>query len=180
MCGVLRGARQMSDKLACFYHPNSETRVSCGRCGRPLCPDCVRHGATGVRCKECISLSPEQRGLANRQQIRNALAAALGVAVAGGVLFGLLNWVNVVTGAALGFGIGLAAFHASGRHRDVSIQALAGGSALVGLVVAAVVSSIGMPGAGDHLGHVLVNISFAQFVGPSLAAIVGAMIRFLF
>jgi hypothetical protein len=179
MCGGLRGARQMSDKLPCFYHPNRETRVSCGRCDRPLCPDCVRHGATGVRCKECISLSPEQRGLANRQQIRNALAAALGVAVAGGVLFGLLNWVNVVTGAALGFGIGLAAFHASGRHRDVSIQALAGGSALVGLVVAAVISSSGGAGPGAHFARTLVNISFFQYVLPAVAAIFGAMVRFL-
>lgn len=170
----------MSDKLTCFYHPNRETRVSCGRCDRPLCPDCVRHGATGVRCKECITLSPAERGLANRQQIRTALAAALGAAAVGGLVFGLVDWVNVVTGLALGFGVGLAAFHASGRHRDVSIQALAGGSALAGLLLAAVVSSIGMAGAGGQLGQVLVNISFAQFVMPSLAAIVGAMIRFLF
>jgi hypothetical protein len=170
----------MPDKLTCFYHPDRETRVSCGRCDRPLCPDCVRHGATGVRCKECISLSPAERGLASRQQIRNALVAALAAAAVGGLVFGLVDWVNVVTGLALGFGVGLAAFHASGRHRDISIQTLAGGSALVGLLLAAVVSSIGMPGAGGQLGHVLVNISFAQFVGPSLAAIVGAMIRFLF
>jgi hypothetical protein len=169
----------MSDKLTCFYHPNRETRVSCGRCDRPLCPDCVRHGATGVRCKECVSLSPAERGLASQQQIRTALAAALGAAVLGGLVFGLLNWVNVVSGLMLGFGVGLAAFHASGRHRDMSVQALSGGSALVGILLAAVVSSFGMTGAGGELGRVLVNVSFSQFVLPSVAAIAGAMVRFL-
>ncbi len=170
----------MTDKLNCFYHPERETRVSCGRCGRGLCPDCVRHGATGVRCRECISLSPEERGLATHQQIRNALLAALGAAAPVGLMFGLLDWVNIVSGAALGFAVGVAAFYGSGRHRDTTIQAAAGAMALAGVLLAAVISSLGMPGVGGQLGAVLVNISFSEFIGPSLAAIVGAMVRFLF
>ena len=170
----------MTDKLNCFYHPDRETRVSCGRCGRGLCPDCVRHGATGVRCKECISLSPVERGVASSQQIRNALLAAIGAAAFAGLTFGWLDWVNVVSGAALGFAVGAAAFYASGRHRDASIQAAAGATALVGVLLAAVISSLGVPGVGGQLGRALVSISFSEFVAPSLAAIVGAMVRFLF
>jgi hypothetical protein len=37
-----------------------------------------------------------------------------------------------------------------------------------------------MPGTGGQLGTVLVNISFHQFLVPSVAAIFGAMVRFLF
>ena len=38
----------------CYRHANRETRVSCGRCGKYLCPDCVRHGPVGVRCSDCL------------------------------------------------------------------------------------------------------------------------------
>ncbi len=38
----------------CYRHPQRVTWVSCGRCGRPLCPDCMQHGPVGVRCAECL------------------------------------------------------------------------------------------------------------------------------
>ncbi|HEX4059632.1 MAG TPA: rhomboid family intramembrane serine protease [Streptosporangiaceae bacterium] len=38
----------------CFRHPDRETYVSCVRCGRPACPDCLRDAAVGRQCVECI------------------------------------------------------------------------------------------------------------------------------
>jgi len=169
----------MSDKLTCFYHPDRETRVTCGRCERPLCPDCVRHGATGVRCKECITLSPRERGLANPQQIRSAALAAFGMATGGGLALGWLGWVTFLPGAALGFAVGAVAFLASGRHRDLTIQAAAALMALAGILLAAVLVSFDLPGTGGQLGRVLVNVSFFQFVAPAVGAVVGALIRFV-
>ena len=37
----------------CYKHKKETTRVTCGRCERPLCPRCVTVGANGVRCREC-------------------------------------------------------------------------------------------------------------------------------
>ena len=34
--------------------PGRETYVSCVRCGRPACPDCLRSAAVGQQCVECI------------------------------------------------------------------------------------------------------------------------------
>ena len=39
---------------ACYRHPGRETYVSCVRCGRPACPDCLRSAAVGQQCVECI------------------------------------------------------------------------------------------------------------------------------
>ena len=35
-------------------HPGRETYVSCVRCGRPACPDCLRSAAVGQQCVECV------------------------------------------------------------------------------------------------------------------------------
>src|SRR5579863_7056321 len=38
----------------CFRHPNRETYVSCVRCGRHACPDCLRSAAVGQQCVDCV------------------------------------------------------------------------------------------------------------------------------
>ncbi len=38
----------------CFRHPGRETYVSCVRCGRHACPDCLRAAPVGQQCVECV------------------------------------------------------------------------------------------------------------------------------
>lgn len=38
----------------CYRHPKRETHVSCVRCGRYACPDCLRSAAVGQQCVECV------------------------------------------------------------------------------------------------------------------------------
>jgi membrane associated rhomboid family serine protease len=38
----------------CYRHPNRETWVSCVRCGRHACPDCLHQAAVGQQCVECV------------------------------------------------------------------------------------------------------------------------------
>ena len=154
--------------------------MACGRCGRPLCPDCVRHGATGVRCEDCLRLPARARGLATSDQIIRASAAAFAVGAAGGAVLGWLSWVNPVTGLVLGFAVGSAAFFAGGRHRDVAIQGIAGVIALGAFLLAVVLSALG--GAHGEVGgaaRIVVSIPYASFILPALAAIAGAILRFL-
>src|SRR5271156_2387081 len=39
----------------CYRHPDRETWVSCVRCGRHACPDCLRSAAVGQQCVECVN-----------------------------------------------------------------------------------------------------------------------------
>lgn len=39
----------------CYRHPDRETYISCQRCGRPICPDCMRDAAVGFHCPHCVA-----------------------------------------------------------------------------------------------------------------------------
>ena len=38
----------------CYRHPERETHISCQRCGRPICPDCMNQAAVGFQCPTCV------------------------------------------------------------------------------------------------------------------------------
>jgi membrane associated rhomboid family serine protease len=38
----------------CVRHPDRETYLSCTRCGRPACPDCLRAAPVGQQCVDCV------------------------------------------------------------------------------------------------------------------------------
>lgn len=42
---------------ACYRHPDRPTYVSCNRCGRPVCPDCMRNAAVGHQCVDCVNVA---------------------------------------------------------------------------------------------------------------------------
>ena len=39
----------------CYRHPDRPTYVSCTRCQRPVCPDCMRSAAVGHQCVDCVA-----------------------------------------------------------------------------------------------------------------------------
>lgn len=48
----------------CYRHPDRETYISCQRCGRPICPDCMNQASVGFQCPECLRQGHSQTRVA--------------------------------------------------------------------------------------------------------------------
>jgi hypothetical protein len=118
--------------MQCARHPQVETFVRCGKCERPICPDCMVSGPVGVRCKDCgrQNLDAIMRG--SPQQYLLASACAFGSAL-------LLGWLSHVLvfwlGSVYGYIVGEATLRGGGRKRGLAMQVIAGAAAATGSFV---------------------------------------------
>jgi membrane associated rhomboid family serine protease len=146
----------------CYRHPDRETWVSCTRCERPICPDCLRPAAVGFQCPQCVA-----EGNASVRQPRSpygARVASRGPLVT--ITLGVLNIVAFLVTAATSPG-GLTANTASRLFNELD---------LVPLRVAADDEYWRLLGAAFlHIGplHLAVNMLALFVVGPSLERLFG-------
>jgi Zn-dependent protease len=57
-----------SNALTCPRHPGVETLLSCTRCDRPACPDCLVQSPVGSQCAECVGSQRHEETRAVRAQ----------------------------------------------------------------------------------------------------------------
>jgi membrane associated rhomboid family serine protease len=72
----------------CYRHPGRETYLSCVRCGRSACPECLRSAPVGQQCVECIR--------AGNQGVRRPVGVFGGRAISGAAVTATLVVLNVV------------------------------------------------------------------------------------
>jgi membrane associated rhomboid family serine protease len=86
----------------CYRHDDRETRLSCSRCGRPVCVDCVRSASVGQLCPECARPEPGARVITARQLraagLRQTAPVTFWLIATCGVAF-LLSAASPVVGA---------------------------------------------------------------------------------
>lgn len=83
----------------CYRHADRETYISCQRCARPICPDCMLQASVGFQCPDCV-----KAGQTGTRPARTSFGGSLkdGSAVITMVLIGLNAFFFVVANATDG------------------------------------------------------------------------------
>ncbi len=100
--------------MQCAAHPNVETNLRCGKCGKPICPRCMVQTPVGARCPECARLYKLPTYRVSKQYYLKAIGTALGMAIIGGVVWGVvigfipIFFLNFLLAPGVGYAIEVA------------------------------------------------------------------------
>ena len=156
----------------CYRHPGRETYVSCVRCGRYACPDCMRAASVGQQCVECVG-----EGARSTRQARTIFG---GVPVASAVVTWTLLAINVALFLVAWVRPGIIRDLGMFGHAQYTIPGPFHGVA-AGEWYRLITSAFVVPGAGlNGLGFmdILFNMWALVLVGPALEGYLGR-VRFL-
>ena len=162
------------DVQHCYRHPQRETGVSCSRCFRPICHECMIPAAVGFHCPECVR-EQNARGtrakVVSRGQIRSRWGAAGGVAGTGGVtVTKVLVALNVLM-FVLEIATGYSSFMGGGRAgAQVDLGGLAPVQVLIGHQYWRMFSSMFLHSGILHLG---LNMWALWVIGGFVEAVLG-------
>ncbi len=99
----------------CYRHPGRETGVSCSRCERSICPDCMTPTSVGMRCPECAGDSTKVRTPAFAASASSAAPATMAMIAINVAVF----VVQLLTGSGGFEGVGTVYFEGALAGRAV-------------------------------------------------------------
>ena len=129
--------QEQGGPLVCHWHPERETGLSCGRCGKSICTDCMGQHPVGVRCKECASPAPLPTYRVSPDYVARGLGAAAAAGFGGAILLSILarffgnGFLFLFLMVAFGYVVGEVVSSAVNRRRGRPYQYIAAGGALL-------------------------------------------------
>ena len=145
--------------MQCAKHPDVETNLACGKCGKPICPKCLVQTPVGMRCAECAGLKRLPTYQVTSRYYLKAIGVGIGIAIACGVAWWAINlilpfyFLQFFVGAGAGYAIGEVISLAVNRKRGTGLAVVSGICAAFGFAVANVFSFL-----GGGITHVLLQL----------------------
>ena len=165
------GAGSEPDRPTCYRHPGRETYLSCTRCGKPACPECLRAAPVGHQCVDCIKGGSQTvrqpTGMFGGRVASDSLVTWVLVGL--NVAFYLVEWVypKIVDYLAM---VGL--FPDSALHQVIGVSQ----GQWYRLLTSAFLHEQGFSGFGP--AHIIFNMWALIIVGPPLERLLGR-VRYL-
>lgn len=168
-----QGTEQNRDVTpTCYWHPETETGLSCSRCGKNICPQCMVQAPVGIRCRDCGQGARVPTYDVRPTYYARAIGAALAVAIGGGILWVVLNrillgmpFVPALIGIGVGYAAGELISRAVNRKRSNGLAWLAGGSVVAAFLISWLASPFGFSLWG--LAFIIIGVVLAvQKVRP--------------
>ena len=135
--------------MRCAHHPDVETTLSCGKCGKPICPKCMVQTLVGARCPDCAKLYKLPTYRVSIKYYLIAVGTGLGMAIICGIAWGLVIslvpfvYLNLLLGPGAGYAIGEVVSLSVNRKRGTGL-AVVGGIAVVISYLVSIISPWGL------------------------------------
>lgn len=147
--------------MQCARHPGTETGLTCGRCGTPICPQCIVMTDVGGRCPDCAPARKlPQFEIGPTMLIRGTAAAAVAGAVVGTawglILPGAWGFFAIFIGIGVGWAVSEPISLATNRKAGTVLQVMAALGVVLAYVVRNLVNSDGVFLQDDLSGYLAV------------------------
>ncbi len=167
--------------MYCYNHPERETLLRCGKCGRPICTECAIRHPVGLRCPQCAQLRKVPTYDVSSQHYLRALGAGLGASLLCGLaveilpFFAPVLFLSFILALAAGTGIGEAISRATGLKRGRGLQAVAVFCVIAGAIAATALVAAFRFGALALLYLPASLLNPFYWIYPIVAAVVAVM-----
>ena len=134
----------------CSTHPDVETGLGCGRCGKYICPRCMIQTPVGARCDDCAKVVKHPTfDVTPSYYLRAAVAGGV-VALVSGLVWGLLLSLHIpflpwLSAIGVGYLVGEAISVASNRKRGQGLTFVAAGSMFIAVLASGSWPSLSSP-----------------------------------
>ena len=155
--------------MKCATHPEVETNLRCGKCGKPICPKCLVQTLVGARCPDCAKLYKLPTYRVSSQYYLRAIGTALGMAIVCGVIWGVVGsfvpffYINLLLGPGVGYAIGEVVSLSVNRKRGRGLANVAGIAVAISYLVS-ILLPLGLPFGLFHIVLDLVALALGIFV----------------
>ena len=117
--------------MKCATHPNVETNLRCGKCGKPICPKCLVQTPVGARCLDCARLYKLPTYRVSIQYYLRAVGTGLGMAIVCGIIWGVVGrwmpfYLNLLLAPGVGYAIGEVVSLSVNRKRGTGLAVVGG------------------------------------------------------
>ena len=160
------------DTMKCATHPDLETSLRCGKCGKPICPRCMVETPVGARCRDCAGLYKLPTYRISAVYYLRAIGTALGMAIVTGLIWGVINnsvaffYLNLLLAAGAGYAIGEVTSLAVNRKRSPWLAAVGGIAVAVSYAVN--IFTFGrIPSIGAGIAIDLVSLGLGVYMAVS-------------
>jgi hypothetical protein len=126
----------------CYWHPEVETRLSCSRCGKNVCTQCMVQAPVGIRCRECGRAVRPPTFEVRPTFYAKAIAVGAAIAIGGVLLWAIIDlifrgipYVSSLVAIAVGYAAGELISLSVNRKRGVGLAWIAGGAVVIAFLI---------------------------------------------
>ena len=158
--------------MKCANHPDTETSLKCGKCGKPICVKCLVQTPVGARCRECAGVRKLPTFRVSGGYYLKGAGASLGMAIVTGLAWGAIDsvmpffYLGLILAGAVGYAVGEVVSLSVNRKRGLWL-AVFGGAAVVISFLVNIFTFGGYPSGGLWIAIDIVAIGIGVYVAVS-------------